>query len=114
MKTTVSNYDFHQAFRKQGRADNFTREGLNIIFNYLEELEEDTGQEIELDVVGICCEYIESDCADVFNDYNLEDSTDDSNEELADIARDFLNDNTVILGEYVNAVGANVFVFAQF
>ena len=59
MKTTVSRYDFQQAFTDANRAANFTSAGLDALFNYLEEYEEDTGEEIELDVIALCCEYTE-------------------------------------------------------
>jgi hypothetical protein len=59
MKTTVSEYDFERAFIDANRADNFTYAGRKALFAYLEEYEEDTGEEIELDVIALCCEYSE-------------------------------------------------------
>mgnify|MGYP007069470508 CR=1 FL=1 len=111
---TVGFYEFSRAFQDFGRSDNFTDRGLMIIFNYLENLSDDMADGIKLDVVAICCDYVESDCSDVFNDYGLEDSVDYSNDELADIAREYLEENTVIVGEYVNNNGANVFIYANF
>jgi len=35
------------------RKTNFSYEGLEILFEYLEELEESTGEEIELDVIAL-------------------------------------------------------------
>lgn len=58
MKTTVSLYDFREAFRGV-RPDNFSYEGLEALFDFLEQLEEDTGQEMELDVIAICCDFSE-------------------------------------------------------
>lgn len=59
MKTTVSESDFIQAFEDMNRGAKFTYEGRQALFEYLEEFEDDTGQEIELDVIGLCCEYWE-------------------------------------------------------
>jgi len=59
MKRTVNVYDFRQAFKDSGRNDHFTYEGLGALFEYLVSLEEDTGEEMELDVIGICCEFYE-------------------------------------------------------
>lgn len=59
MKRTVNVYDFRQAFKDMGRNDSFTYEGLGALFEYFEELEEDTGEEMELDVIGICCDFSE-------------------------------------------------------
>ena len=61
MKTTVSIYDFRREF-EQCRPNNFSYEGLAVLFDYLEQLEQDTGEEIELDVITLCCEYTEQDC----------------------------------------------------
>lgn len=58
MKQTINSYDFHRAF-EQLRPDNFSYAGLNALFEYLEQYEEDTGQEIELDVIALCCKYTE-------------------------------------------------------
>jgi len=71
MKSTVLLSDFRDAF--QIRKENFTFEGLRALFNYLEETEEDTGEEIELDVIAICCDYTEyENLAEFQNDYNAE------------------------------------------
>ena len=59
MRRTVNVYDFRQAFKDSGRNDNFTYEGLGALFEYLVSLEEDTGEEMELDVIGICGEFSE-------------------------------------------------------
>lgn len=59
MKRTVNVYDFRQAFKDSGRAESFSYAGLGALFEYLVSLEEDTGKEMELDVIGICCEFSE-------------------------------------------------------
>ena len=59
MKRTVNVYDFRQAFVDYDRAENFSYAGLEALFEYLVSLEEDTGEEMELDVIGICCEFSE-------------------------------------------------------
>ena len=78
MKQTINFYDFSDAFRKAGRADNFTYEGQRALFEYLEGYEEDTGEEIELDVIALCCEYTEYENIEEFwLDYNQEDYPDE-------------------------------------
>jgi hypothetical protein len=59
MKETVNFSRFEDGFKKSNREDQFTRNGLRALFDYLEQYEEETGEEIELDVVAICCEYSE-------------------------------------------------------
>ena len=66
MKTTVSNSDFHDAFQNI-RPDNFTYAGLNALFEYFEEEEASTAIEMELDVIGICCEYTEYENIEEYN-----------------------------------------------
>ena len=59
MYQTVTNYDFHDAFRDAGREDQFTYEALDELFEYYEQLEQELGEQIELDPVAICCEWSE-------------------------------------------------------
>jgi hypothetical protein len=58
MKQTVNFYTFRDAFRAI-RPDNFSAEGLSVLFDYLEQYEEDCDQELELDVIAFCCEFSE-------------------------------------------------------
>ena len=71
MKKTISLYDFQDAFKSSSNyKDNFTYEWLDALFEYFENLEEDIGEEIDFDMVAICCEYSEYESAiDAVNDY---------------------------------------------
>lgn len=75
MKQTVTLYDFRDAFsRWETYKNNFTDEALKALFEYIEEYEESTGEEIELDVVALCCEYSEYDSAwEAMEQYQPED-----------------------------------------
>ena len=59
MKQTVNYYDFRRAFGDMDRHNNFSRDGLTTLFEYLENWEEETGEEMELDVIAICCDFSE-------------------------------------------------------
>ena len=61
MKKSIDIYNFRNEFELYNRVNNFSYEGLNALFNYLEEWEDDAGCEIELDVIALCCEYTEYD-----------------------------------------------------
>ena len=63
MKITVTEQIFLEEFRNSSRADQFSREALVAIFNYITEVEGE-GSEIELDVIAICCEYVEVENSD--------------------------------------------------
>jgi hypothetical protein len=77
MKQTINFYDFSDAFIKAGRGDQFTYQGQRALFDYLEQYEEDCDIEIELDVIALCCDYVEYDSLEEFQlDYGHEDYPD--------------------------------------
>ena len=111
MKTTVTFSAFSDAFRTMGRADNFGHAALQALFDYLERLEADTGEEIELDVIALCCDYNESDWQEIARDYAIDLSEADGDEDAEiDLVRDYLDDNTAIVGE----LPGGVFVYQVF
>ena len=59
MKQTITEYQFVDSFRHAGRESQFTVPARRALFEYLEEFEDSTGTELELDPVGICCEFSE-------------------------------------------------------
>ena len=60
MISTVTFFKFEDSFSDTYK-NNFTYEGKKALFDYLEEYEESTGVQIELDPVALCCEYSEYD-----------------------------------------------------
>jgi hypothetical protein len=96
MKTTISLYDFERAFVDAGRKDQFTYEGKKILFEYLEELEENTGQEIELDVIALCCDYYEDTWQNIADNYGIEYENDTDG---FDAVREYLTDQGAYCGE---------------
>ena len=68
MHTSVNSYGFIKAFEDYGRETQFSREALFALFDYFEELEQDIGEDIELDVIGICCDYAEYESLEAFNE----------------------------------------------
>ena len=83
MKQTIGFYEFRNAFESL-RPDNFSYEGLSLLWDYFEQYEEDTGEEIELDVIAICCEYSEDDIGDFIDYYSVEVDEDMSEDEVKD------------------------------
>lgn len=67
MKQTINQYYFRQAFHDMGRGNQFSYFGLNALYFALEELEDDTGKEIELDVIALCCDFTEYGDLKTFN-----------------------------------------------
>lgn len=57
MKHTVNFSAFVDAFRTYDRYDHFGYDALYALFEYCEGLEEASGIEMELDVIGLCCDW---------------------------------------------------------
>lgn len=96
MKQTVNFDQFQDAFKNMGRGNQFSREGLRALFEYLEEYESSTGEEIELDVVALCCDYSEDSIEQVLKDYSLE-----TLEEIQDRTTVIqVDDETIIYGAF--------------
>ena len=72
MKRTINEHDFIDAF--QGTYKNqFSYEGKIALYEYLTQLEEDTGFDMEFDPIAIHCEYTEyedfTEFRDEYEDY---------------------------------------------
>lgn len=109
---TVNLYQFREAFIDVGRKDQFSSLGLWILYNYLENLSDDIGEPIELDVIALCCDYEESHYSDIADYYDIDLSEADGDEEgEIEIVLDYLNSHTAVCG-YDEDTG--MIVYAQF
>jgi hypothetical protein len=61
MKKTVTEGEFVDEFDVYNRPNNFSIEGRRALYQYLIEIEAGTGDEMDLDVIAICCTYSEYD-----------------------------------------------------
>ena len=96
---------FRDQFHRCGRADQFSYEALDLLFDYLNDCESD----IELDVVGICCEFSEDMPEAIADSYGID--TEGLNEgEIVDAVMSYLDDHSVTVG--ITSSGA--FVYQQF
>lgn len=87
MKEHVTFERFVRAFKECGRGAQFSKKGLHLLFEHLEELEEDIGEELELDPIGLCCDYTEYSSFEYFQTSNPSYKT-----------LDQLKNDTVVLG----------------
>ena len=99
MKKTVNLWNFQDAFRDMNRQDNFSYEGQKALFEYLECYEEETEQEIELDVIALCCEFTEYENIKEYNEaYN------ENAEDIQDIEYNttviMIDDTSFIIQDY--------------
>jgi hypothetical protein len=104
---TVSN--FRDEFRACGRADQFSYEALGLLFDYLEAYEMDTGEEIELDVVSICCDYTEAAPEHIARDYNIDVEGMDEDEAIAEVIAT-LEEN----GAYVGKTDGGTLIYRNY
>ena len=79
MKTSIDKYTFRDTFKRMNRENQFSYKGLGILFDYFEEYENSTGEEIELDVIAICCEFNEATPEEIAIAYAI-DIEDDGNQ----------------------------------
>ena len=69
VNTINSVESFRDEFMVMGRANQFSREAFEALFDYYDQMEE----QVELDVIAICCEWTEyEDIEDVEEAYSLE------------------------------------------
>jgi hypothetical protein len=109
MKQTINNSQFHSAFYHMDRGNQFSYEALNLIYEFFEQIEDASEQEIELDVIAICCEYSESSVEQIIRDYSIDcDSIEDDEIEAHVLA--YLDEHTTVLG----LTDDGSIVFAQF
>ena len=102
---------FREAFRIADRMEPCRYEGLEVLFDYLDNLSEDTGESIELDVIALCCDYYESSIEELINNYNIDLSEvdEDDQDSVIEVVREYLEANTSVCGEVDGG-----FVYAAF
>ena len=70
---------------QDARPDNFTASGLRVLFDYLDELSDDCGTDLEFDAIAIACEYTEADAIEVYNRYTPSLNLDEDEQALFDL-----------------------------
>lgn len=106
MKTTLSVYDFRDAFVRAGRKDQFSYEALGLIYDYLEEIDSD----YDLDVIGLCCELSEDTPQSIAEYYSIDLTDCLYEEEILETVRNYLHDETTVIG----TTDAGAIVYVQF
>jgi hypothetical protein len=96
---------FRDQFHRCGRADQFSYEALGLLFDYLD----DCGSDVDLDVVGICCEFSEDTAESIAESYSIDiEGMDESEIKYAVLS--YLQDNSSVVGE----TSSGSFVYFQF
>lgn len=101
---TISASDLYHMACRIDRGHNFGYDGWNAIGEYLEELSDGTGEDYEVDIVGICCDYSMAESVDeFFNEYGKYSSIDPEEweemdeEEKLEAIEEYLQDNTSVV-----------------
>lgn len=94
MVQTITFSDFTDAFHRMDRGEQFSYGALRLLFDYLDNIE----PEYSLDVVGLCCEFTESTPEEVVESYSLAVSDPGDPEECLNVALDYLQEQTTVLG----------------
>jgi hypothetical protein len=96
MKHTLTKYEFVDGMR-QAPNNPFSYEALEILWDYFENLEYGTGEELEFDPVDFRSDYSESSFNEIISDYLLHVQGIDEEVDKKFVI-DFLNQNTIVLG----------------
>ncbi len=84
---TVNFSMFRDAFQAV-RPDNFNYDGQKALYEYLENLSDDMGEPVELDVIALCCDWQQMTLGEIKEQYNIPG--------YADVL-DWLNDRTIVI-----------------
>ena len=91
MKVSINKYEFSNMFDQFNRSENFSREAREDLFEYLEEL---FGDDYEVDIIAICCEYSEDTIDNIIDNYSIDI---DQDEDKLQQVLDYLNDHTSVV-----------------
>ena len=99
MKQTINSFEFVDAFRAHGRQNQFSYDGLRALFEYLEEMEDGMREEMELDVIALCCDYSEfSSAKEAAMEYGITSEEDEQDEDaIEEHSLQWLQDRTSVI-----------------
>ena len=100
---TINASDLYNMACRMDRGHNFGYDGWLAIGDYLEQLSEDLGEDLEIDIIGICCDYSMSESVQEFWDaQELPTVSDDEwqemdDEEKLEAIENYLQENTSVV-----------------
>ena len=92
--TQVTKSSFIDAFKRSSRKDQFSYEALEAIFEYLEDYSNDTGENVELDIVAICCEWVEEGWEVIAMNWGIDLEGCEDDQDKIEAVRDYLDYHT--------------------
>lgn len=98
---TLDSNDIIRIANDYGRIDNFGYDGWKKLFEYMENLSDEMGEDMEFDIVAWCCEYTMLESAqevfDAYEQINPEGWEDMDDEEKLEAIEEFLQENTQVV-----------------
>jgi len=110
MIKTISQNEFINDFRNsETYKNNFSYDGLVALYDYFEELEYSTNEQIEFDIVSICCEYTEyKNLKEAYSQYEGYGMSEKELEEVSeDYMRIYFEDRTQVIEFYGGVIIQN-------
>jgi len=80
--------------------NNFSYDGLKTLFQYLDNLSEDCGEDIEFDPIALCCEFSEYNLQEFNEDYDCELSSFDELDETG-ISHHILQEKRIEIIDFI-------------
>ena len=94
MYIEINESEFIREFQNT-RPENFSIPALRALFEWLEDMERDTGEPMELDVIALCVDWSELDADEIRQEYGHIDGISEA-EDLEEMA-EILNDETMVI-----------------
>jgi hypothetical protein len=96
MKYTLSKFDFMD-WMQQNPNNPFSYNALEILWDYLNEYEQDASEEIEYDPISFRCDFCEQSLEDIISDNEIILDENMTEEEKYETVLNFLRDETTVL-----------------
>lgn len=92
--TEITKSSFIDAFKLSSRKDQFSYDALEAIFEYLEDYSQHSGENVELDIVAICCEWDEEGWEGIAKNYGIDLEGCEDDQDKIEAVRDYLEYHT--------------------
>lgn len=100
----LSSSDLYHMACRIDRGHNFGYNGWRAIGEYLEELSDGIGEDVEVDIVGICCDYSMAESTSdwwkeygVYSDIDSDEWEEKDEDEKLEAIQDYLQENTSVV-----------------
>lgn len=102
---TVTSDDFVRAFDEANRSENFSTMARRELFEWLEDYSDALAGGMQLDVIGICCDWSEYTAEELIEQFgymiDLPDGTKPDDDEFPDLIESLQDHGTLIIVEHV-------------